>query len=194
MKQIDYYFFPQSPYAYMGHERFAAMATKAGAQVRVLPMDAAKVFPATGGLPLAKRAPQRITYRTAELQRWKAHLQLPMQLEPAFFPVAGDAAARMIIAAGDKAMALAGAVMKAVWEQQRNIADEAELAAIAASVGCDGAALLRLSKAESVQTSYDAYTQEAIAAEVFGAPTYVINGVRFWGQDRLDFVERALII
>jgi 2-hydroxychromene-2-carboxylate isomerase len=192
MTTIDYYIFPQSPYAYMGHERFAAIASKAGAQVRVLPMDAAKVFPATGGLPLAKRAPARISYRMEELRRWKAHLQLPMHLEPAFFPVAGDAAARMIIASGDAAMALSGAIFKAVWEQQRNIADEAELVAIATSVGLDGAALLSASKAEAIQAQYDTQSQQAIDAGIFGAPTFVINGERFWGQDRLDFVERAL--
>jgi 2-hydroxychromene-2-carboxylate isomerase len=192
MTTIDYYIFPQSPYAYMGHARFAAIASKAGAQVRVLPMDAAKVFPATGGLPLAKRAPARISYRMDELRRWKAHLQLPMHLEPAFFPVAGDAAARMIIASGDAAMALSGAIFKAVWEQQRNIADEAELVAIAASAGLDGAALLSASKAADVQAQYDRQSQQAVDAGIFGAPTFVINGERFWGQDRLDFVERAL--
>jgi 2-hydroxychromene-2-carboxylate isomerase len=192
MTTIDYYIFPQSPYAYMGHARFAAIASKAGAQVRVLPMDAAKVFPATGGLPLAKRAPARISYRMDEMRRWKAHLQLPMHLEPAFFPVAGDAAARMIIASGDAAMALSGAIFKAVWEQQRNIADEAELVAIATSVGLDGAALLSASKAEAIQAQYDTQSQQAIDVGIFGAPTFVINGERFWGQDRLDFVERAL--
>jgi len=56
---VDYFFAPQSPYAYLGHERFAALAKQHGATVRVLPVDlGGKVFPVTGGLPLAKRAPQ----------------------------------------------------------------------------------------------------------------------------------------
>jgi 2-hydroxychromene-2-carboxylate isomerase len=39
---------------------------------------------------------------------------------------------------------------------------------------------------------YEANTRAAIDASVFGAPTYVIDGELFWGQDRLDFVERRL--
>jgi len=194
---IDYYFAPQSPYAYLGHARFAAIARAAGATVRVLPVDlGGKVFPVSGGLPLNKRAPQRQAYRLLELKRFSEWLDLPLNLQPKYFPTAGDDAARLIIAVDLKdgteaAMALAGAVMQAVWVRELNIADEATLAGLLAEQGLS-AARLEDSHSQAVHERYEADTHAAIAAGVFGAPSYVIDGELFWGQDRLDFVQRRL--
>ena len=194
---VDYYFAPQSPYAYLGHERFWNIARKAGATIRVLPVDlGGKVFPVSGGLPLSKRAPQRQAYRLVELRRFSEYLGLPMNVEPRYFPVAGDDAAKLIIAVEmkdgtDAAMTIAGAVMRAVWEQERNIADEAVLAALLAENGMP-ASRLEDAHSQAAHERYEGETEQAIAAGVFGAPTYVIEGELFWGQDRLDFVERRL--
>jgi hypothetical protein len=83
---IDYFLAPQSPWTYLGHERLVRMAREAGAVVRVLPMDLGKVFPVSGGLPLAKRAPQRQAYRLVELQRFRDHLKLPLTCSPGSSP------------------------------------------------------------------------------------------------------------
>lgn len=194
--QIDYYFTAQSPWTYLGHDRFVQMAQKAGATVRVLPADYGKVFAISGGLPLGQRAPQRQAYRLVELQRISQQLGMPMNIKPRFFPVAGDDAGRLIIAAelqqgSAAALALAGAVFKAVWAQERNIADAEVLAQLVAECGLP-ATLLEASRSPAVQQRYEANTQQAIDASVFGAPSYVIDGEIFWGQDRLDFVERRL--
>ena len=196
-KVIDYYFFANSPYTYLGHARFGDVARAAGAKIRVRPMDAAKVFPVSGGLPLAKRPPQRVSYRLFELKRWRDYLGLPFNIQPKFFPVATDAASRLIVAVNDDAAPatafnLAGRILAAVWAEERNIADEATLVAIANATGLDGMALLERSKSDATQARYDAYTQEAIDRQVFGAPTYFYRDEPFWGQDRLDFLQRAL--
>jgi 2-hydroxychromene-2-carboxylate isomerase len=193
---IDYYFATMSPWTYLGHARFAAIAKAADAGVRVRPIDLGKVFPVSGGLPLAKRAPQRQAYRLVELRRFADHLELPLNLQPAHFPVAGDAAAKLIIAVDahdgtDAAMALSGAVLRGVWAEQRNIADPKDLAGMLRALGL---AERRLEDAETaaVIERYESNTQQAIDIQVFGSPTYVIDGELFWGQDRLDFVERRL--
>jgi carboxymethylenebutenolidase len=193
---VDYYFFANSPYAYLGHRRFGAIARAAGATVRVRPVDAAKIFPISGGLPLAKRAPQRQAYRLVELRRWRDHLGIALNLQPRFFPVATDAASRLIVAADELAPGasfdLAGRVLAAVWAEERDIADEPTLVAIANEAGLAGPMLLARSKTDEIQARYEANTQEAIERQVFGAPTYIYRGEPFWGQDRLDFLERAL--
>jgi 2-hydroxychromene-2-carboxylate isomerase len=193
---IDYYLATQSPWAYLGHARFAALARAAGARINVLPVDFGKVFAVSGGLPLGQRAPQRQAYRLIELARTSAYLQLPMHTKPKFFPVSGDDAARLTITVGmhdgaDAAMTLSGAVLAACWAQQRNIADQATLAEL---LGESGLPALRLAQARSpvAQEHYDLFTQKAIDAGVFGAPSYVVDGEIFWGQDRLDYVERRL--
>jgi len=194
---IDYYFAPQSPWTYLGHARLAQIAQAAGATVRVLPIDlGGKVFPISGGLPLGQRAPQRQAYRLLELQRWADHLQLPLHPKPQFFPVSGDDAARLIIAVAlhdgfDATMQIASAVFTALWAQQRHIADEKVLAALLAECGLSPDRLAQ-SYSQAVQERYEANTEQAIQAGVFGAPSYVIDGELFWGQDRLDFVARKL--
>ena len=194
---VDYYFSPQSPWTYLGHERLAEIAAKAGATINVLPVDlGGKVFPISGGLPLAKRAPQRQAYRLVELKRFSAHLHAPMNLQPKFFPVAPDDAARLIIAVElhdgtDAAMHVTDAVLRAVWVDERNIADEATLATLLRERELP-ARRLEDAHSQAVQERYEASTRRAIDAGVFGAPSYVIDGEIFWGQDRLDFVERAL--
>jgi 2-hydroxychromene-2-carboxylate isomerase len=195
-RHVDYYLAPQSPWTYLGHERFAAIAAQAGAGVRVLPMDLGRIFPVSGGLPLAKRAPQRQAYRLVELARFSRHLGLPLNLHPKFFPVAGDDAARLIIAVDQHdgtaaAMKIAGAIMRGVWAQERNIADPETLGVMLAENGLDAVRLAQ-SREPEVQSRYDANTARATELGVFGAPTYVIDGELFWGQDRLDFVQRAL--
>jgi 2-hydroxychromene-2-carboxylate isomerase len=194
---IDYYLAPQSPWTYLGHARLVALAKKYGAQITIKPMDLGKIFPLSGGLPLPKRAPQRQAYRITELTRFCDHLKMPLNIHPAFFPVAGDPAARVIIrvreADGmDAAVTYGGKVLSAVWADERNIADVDTLKAML--VECDLlASRYEESLTEAVQALYDADTQTAIDTQVFGSPTFVIDGELFWGQDRLDFVERKLI-
>ena len=196
---VDYYFAPQSPWAYLGHQRFQTILKQAGAQVRVMPIDlGGKVFPISGGLPLGQRAPQRQAYRLTELERFSKWLGAPLHLKPTFFPVSGDDAARLIIAVDmalgpEASMTISGAVLSAVWSQQRNIADEKTLAELLKEHQLPDSCLEQ-SHSQAVQIQYEKYTQMAIDAGVFGAPSYVLNGEIFWGQDRLDFVERGLAL
>jgi 2-hydroxychromene-2-carboxylate isomerase len=194
MQTIEYFIAPQSPYCYFGHTRLGEIAKRHGATIKMKPMDlGGKVFPVSGGLPVSQRPAQRLSYRAVELKRWAAYLNLPFNLAPEFFPVSGDLAAKMTIAAPseDGAFNFAGAVLKAVWADELNIADEAVLVKLANQCGLDGTTML--AQAPASQEKYDAYTQQAIDAKVFGAPWFVLNGEPFWGQDRLDFLDRALM-
>ncbi len=196
-KSIDYYITPQSPFVYLGHPRFTKIAADAGATIRLLPVDlGGKIFPASGGLPLGQRAPQRQAYRLLELKRFSEWLGLPMNVQPKFFPVSGDDAARLLITVDrsdgiDAAMQLCGALARAVWEEERNIADASCLAEL---LSAQGLPMSRLdeSKREDVQQTYEAFTRQALDAGVFGAPSFVVDAEIFWGQDRLDFLARRL--
>ena len=188
-KQIDYYLTPTSPWTYLGHGRFADMAKRHGATVAVKPVDFGVIFPQSGGLPLGKRAPQRQAYRLAELARWRDFLGVPLNLQPKFFPADPISAACIICAAPQaEQMAIAGDFLRAVWAEEQNIADIGVLAEIAARHGiADAPGAIVQGKA-----IFERNTQEALARQVFGAPTYALPGELFWGQDRIDFLERAL--
>ena len=196
-KTVDYYFSPMSPWTYLGHERFAALARKHGAAIDVKPVDYGKIFPVSGGLPLAKRAPQRQKYRLVELKRWRDALGIPLTIQPKYFPYDTALASRLIVGAKRRngevaAMRLAGALLRATWVEERDMADVAQLAAVLREQELDADPLLELARSAEIGAEYERVTQEAIECDVFGAPTYVYNGELFWGQDRLDLLERAL--
>lgn len=197
MAHIDYYFSLISPWTYLGSRRLEQIAARHRATIRPLPVDLGRVFPISGGLPLAKRAPQRQAYRLVELARWRDFLKVPLNIHPQYFPANETQAAACVIATridhGDaKAIELAHALMHGVWAGEKNIADPQTIKDIVAGVGLDAAALMKRATDPDIAATRDADTEAAIALNVFGAPTYVVDGELFWGQDRLDFVERKL--
>jgi 2-hydroxychromene-2-carboxylate isomerase len=196
LKIVDYYFAPHSPWTYLGHQRFIDLIMSHEAAMNLKPVDLGQVFPVSGGLPLAKRAPQRQAYRIMELKRWREFVDLPLNLEPKFFPVNPELASLVIIAAGANrsgvAPSLAFDLMRAVWVEERDIADVETVKNIIRAKGLPADELLARATAPETKATYEALTKEAMDRGVFGAPTYVYRDELFWGQDRLDFLDRAL--
>ncbi len=193
---VDYYMTITSPWTFMGHDEFADMAKAAGATVVVKPVDFGAVFEVSGGLPLPKRPAQRRRYRMFELQRWSRRRNIPLNLNPAFFPADPTLGNNAVLAAremGLDAMALASKLMYGVWCEEKNVADLAYVQETADTLGMDGAAIVaNAQNAETVALMLK-LTEEAKTAQVFGAPSYVINGELWWGQDRLEFVRDVLL-
>lgn len=194
MAHIDYYFTTLSPWAYLAGLRLEDMAARHGATITYKPVDIGQVFARTGGLMPKDRHPARMAYRNQDLPRWAAHLAMPLNLNPAHWPTNGAPAAYAIIAAqaagGGDLGALVHGVMRAVWVEQKDIAQDEVIRALLAANGFDPALADKglLAGAET----YARNTEDAVAAGAFGSPFYIIGEARFWGQDRLDFVERHL--
>lgn len=194
-KEVVVYYALQSPWAYLGWQRFLDIAADAEVLPLFRPIKIMEVFQASGGLPLAKRPKQRQAYRMMELKRWREVLNQPLTLEPAFFPVDEAKAALMVVAHGQQGGdigALTHAMMRAVWADERNLADDATLDAIANEQGLNGKALMAAASTQPIEDIYTANTEAALADGVFGVPTFKLGDELFWGQDRLDLLARAL--
>jgi 2-hydroxychromene-2-carboxylate isomerase len=194
-RQIDYYFTLLSPWTYLGHDAFVALAREHGLSIAYRPTPLRSVFDETGGLPLPKRHPVRQRYRILELQRWREKRGLPLVLFPKHFPFDVALADRMVIAiaeAGGDAAGFVGSVLAGVWASDEDLSRPELLIALADEAGFDGAQLLAAAQSEPVMARYQATGDAAIAAGVFGAPSYVWQGEVFWGQDRLDLLSDAL--
>ena len=195
-KQIDCYLSLNSPWSYMGHRRFADLAERHGLAIRLHPVDyAGIIFPATGGLPVGKRSPQRQAYRLVELERWRKHLDIALNIHPRFWPADEVLAAKTVLAAresGAGSVALAGALMRAVWAEERNIADRDTLLAVATECDLDGDGLIAAAETPEMADLRASESREAIERGVFGAPTYIYREQPFWGQDRLDLLALAI--
>lgn len=194
---IDYYVSLNSPWTHLGAARIEAMAMANNATLRIFPVDFGAIFAESGGLPLPKRSPQRQAYRLQELPRWRDHLGIPIHVQPKFFPSSEQLTAGCIIGlretVGDQpAIKLAHRVLKALWQEEANPADTATLAELIKDVGLDADQVMKLGSEPKWAERRVADTKAALARNVFGAPSYVIGNEIFWGQDRLEFVERRL--
>ena len=194
---VDYYASLNSPWTHLGAARIEAMCAQHGASLRIWPVDFGTIFANSGGLPLPKRSPQRQAYRMQELPRWRDFLGIPINLQPKHFPTSEALSSACCIALretmGDApAIRLAHRVLKAIWEEELNPADEVVLAKLIGECGLDAAQVMALGAEPRWTDRKAADTQAALARGVFGAPSYVIGEEIFWGQDRLDFVQRRL--
>src|SRR5262245_52320339 len=202
MPKLDCYYSLSSPWAYFAGPRLQDIVRRHHVELTLKPFDFQAVVPKTGGVPLRTRPEPRRRYHAAELDRWRKYLAMPLVLQPRYYPQQSPAdpnwnkyAGWMVIAAqsaGLDALPLSQAILRALWAEQRDISQAQVRRAIAEENGYDGPRLLAAETSEPVQQLYRQFSLEAEQLGVFGAPTFVIDGDVFWGQDRLDFVDRKL--
>jgi len=194
-RQVDYYFSFQSPWAYIGHHLFQQIAKAHDLKINYKPVVLVDLFSETGGLPLMKRHPVRQRYRMVELQRWRDKRGLKFHLQPANWPFNARLADGVVIAAVEGGLdpeAYARRAFAAVWEDQINLTDAVTLTKLADEAGLPGKQLVERSSSEEISAIYEQNRQDALAADVFGSPVYVLDGEVFWGQDRIELLADAL--
>ncbi|MEL6889551.1 MAG: 2-hydroxychromene-2-carboxylate isomerase [Pseudomonadota bacterium] len=195
MAHIDYYFATLSPYTYLAGKRFEAVADKHGATVTYKPLDVIALFGRTGGTPPKDRHPNRIEYRAQELVRQAKKNELPFNIKPAHWPTNAAPSSYAIIAAqnagGGDLGTLVHAVLRAVWAEDKDIAQDEVVRACLTEAGFDPA--LADSGLLSGAETYAANLEEAVNVGVFGAPFYIVDGdQRFWGQDKIEDLDAHL--
>jgi len=164
-------------------------------KVEYRPMPVPEVFARTGGLPLGQRPKQRQRYRLLELQRWRDRRGMTFNIQPRFFPVDPGLADRSVIAliARDRDPgAYLRRIFETVWEEEGDISDAGTLAVLLDEAGHPAQAVLDEARGNAVEALYRLNADSAVAADVFGAPSYVLDGEVFWGQDRVELLDDAL--
>ena len=197
MPEIEYFYSAHSAYAYFGSTRFMAIAAAAGRRILHKPVDLDQVLEGCGSTAFRERP---LAYRSyffnREMERWAEYRGVRhLGHRPTHHHHSPGLANRMLIAAiqsGHDVDSLAHRMLEAHWAEDADLADPATLAGLAGQVGEDGESLLALARGKPAVDAYDANTREAVARSVFGSPTYFVDGDMFYGQDRLELVERAL--
>ena len=184
-----------SGYAYLGHARLLEIAAEAKVDVRYHPLDMLQVFAAAGSFPPAKYPAVRQRHRKADMKRWAERLDMPLNATPKFWPVPMALACQVITAArdlGEDQGAVSQAVLSAVWVHDLNIAETSDMKKALDIAGINSGILLDAAGTPAVVTAAARHTSDAIDLGLFGSPTYIINDDWFFGQDRLEFLQRHL--
>jgi 2-hydroxychromene-2-carboxylate isomerase len=195
-KTIEYFYAAHSAYAWLGSARLMKIAQANGRRLAHRPFDLHRAMQAAGSSAFRERSPaHRRFFFSREIERWAEFRGVrTLGRRPTWHDHSYDTANRMLIAAeaaGRGIDALAHRVLEAHWADDADLADAATLAALARAEGFDPAALLAAADTPAIRERYEANTREAIGRSVFGSPTYFVDGDMFYGQDRLDLVERA---
>ncbi len=191
-RTLLYFHSLSSPWTYLGGPRLHALIAKHDLRVVLRPTS---VVGKNGGIPLRSRPANRQAYHEVELDRWRKYLDMPLVLRPAHYPTDPQFSTRMTIAAdtlGWDALGLSHALLRALWSEERDVRLPEVRRAVAESLGLDGARLVAMEDSPAIVERAQVIQQEAIDAGVFGSPTYVLDGELFWGQDRLEFLDRRL--
>ncbi len=189
---LEIYWDFSSPFAYLGATQAKKVAERTGAELVWRPMLLGGVFKSIGQamVPLATWSEAKQRYYLEDIKRWAAYWDVPFTW-PSKFPMNSLKAMRAYLALPEaRRDAFRDAVFRAYWAEDQDIADDATLARL---VGDDAAAILEKTQDPTVKDALVKATEHAVAAGVFGAPTWVVDGKDlYWGQDRLVLVERAL--
>ena len=197
MSEIEYFYSAHSAFAYLGSQRFMQIARGAGRTIVHKPYFLRSGIEGVGSPPSSARPPNhRAYYFGREIERWSEYLNAPVVAElPTHHRNDMTSANCLLIAAGATGPlvdALAHAMLEAHWRDDADLANPDTLRALVSGVGLEADALFELAGGAEVIAKYAANTEEAIARSVFGSPTYFLDGDMFYGQDRLEMIERAL--
>ena len=195
MLTIEYYLSVVSPWSYLGHRRLCDIARANSAEILYLPIDSSILFAKTGGLALKDRSPQRKRYRMQELRRWRSRLELELNLEPQYFPTDSNLASRVIIGAieaGHDVAELVYELMRTVWVREEDVSETSVVIGAIERSGGSVDDLLAAANHSNVQDIINENSEQAVSKGVFGVPSYVVGEEVFWGQDRLEFLDRFL--
>ncbi len=194
MAHIDYYFATISPYTYLAGTRLEEIAQKHGATIKYKPVDAIALFLRTGGQAPKDRHPSRQEYRLIELARQSENTGLPLNLHPAHWPTNLAPSSYAVIAAqnagGGDLGGLAHGFTRACWAEERDVSDDAVIRELLVANGFDPE--LANSGLLTGAETYAQNLEDAVNDGAFGVPFYIVDGQRFWGQDRLDDLDRFL--
>jgi len=192
MKQIEFFYDFASPYSYLASTRMEGLEKRTGVPVIWRPFALGHVFKETGNAMTAS-IPAKAKYMIADLKRWAEFYQAPFQW-PSLFPLRSVPALRAALAAEElgQLLQLSAALFQAYWTEGQDLSQTTVLQKIADSLGLPGAKIAARIEDQEIKDKLRANTEEAVRRGAFGAPTFFVGEEMFWGNDRIEMVERFL--
>lgn len=190
---VEFHFDYGSPFSYLADAQLPGIAARTGAAIAYRPMLLGAVLKATGNAsPMT--VPAKARYMGRDLERWAKDYGVPFERSP--FPFLANTLRLMRGAVASRKLGVFDryhpAVFSAAWGHPVDLGDDATFRAVLLGAGIDAAELYRAIDDPGTKDALRQATELAVERGVFGAPTFFVGDDMFWGNDRLDFVERAL--
>jgi 2-hydroxychromene-2-carboxylate isomerase len=201
MNTIDYYYSTRSNFTLLGAGRLNALAAKYHRRVLHRPILLSHTMKPLKSTPFDKRPAILRNYAMHDALRTAAHLDIALLREPVHHRGPVELPSGIVIAGQNAVLRgetgdvdrLSLKVLEALWLHDRDIADAGVVAELVVASGfTDAEALIAEAMSDGTQAELMRNCTEAVIRGVIGAPTYFVDEEMFYGQDRLDFVERAL--
>ena len=193
-KVVDFYFDFYSPFAYLASCRIDDIVGKYGCTVNWKPFMLGATFSITGAKPLVQ-IPLVGEYSLLDIKRSARLFDIPFQM-PEEFPKASLSCARAFYALVDEqsqqAKALAKAMFHEIFALGRDGTQPQSIAASAKQIGIDADALLEAIQTPEIKQRLKHETDAAIERGIFGSPFFYVDQQPFWGNDRLEQLDRWL--
>lgn len=190
-KQLDFYFDFSSPNGYMAWSQMPGLLERTGCEVIYYPVLLGGIYKTLGNPVVPIK--QKTDYVPIDLARVAQELSVPFIMNSGF-PINTVALLRGALVAQEEGffMEYADAVYKAVWAENKNVADPAVVGEVLAAAGIDAQKLMSRIGEDAIKEKLKTNTQEAVDRSVFGIPTFFVGDEMFWGRDRMHHVEQAL--
>ena len=189
MKFVDYYFCLNSPWSLFASKQLIELMPTLGIELNLKPVNIGELFTAINFPAVLDRPKYMLDYRIVELTRWSKHLNIPINLKPAFFPTNEVGALALVLAAEQESgtgLEVAANLSHALWSQDANLADADYLTAQAAELGVTAV------NHDTCAALMSANTKELLDRGGFGVPTFFVDEEMIWGQDRISFLVEAV--
>jgi 2-hydroxychromene-2-carboxylate isomerase len=188
-KQIEFFYDYLSPFSYLADTQLPAIAERTGAEIVYRPAFLGAIMKATGNsgpIPIQGKA----GYNVADFQRWAKRYGLAATFSP-HFPFNTIRVLRGAIAAQihGRFQEFHSAAFRAIWEQGQDLSEEDAIRILLDAAGIERA----LIEGDEIKNRLRANVDEAVSRGAFGLPTFFVKDEMFWGNDRLDFVEEAVM-
>ena len=193
-RDIDFYFDFLSPYSYLANTALPRLAAEHGASISYRPFSLIDLMKIVDNRPTTLECKNKGVYAMADLQRWARSYRVDFAPSPFWQSIDFAELGRgMLVALDDgRGADYVNAVYPAVFGRPIDLSQRSELIGVLDKAGFDGARLLDLAKSAPYATRLDQCTAAAAQRGVFGSPTMFVAGEMFFGNDRLDFMAKAL--
>lgn len=187
-KHIDFWFDFASTYSYLAALRIESLAATRDVKVNWRPFLLGPVFTAMGWNDSPFNIyPSKGRYMWRDMERLCKQYGFPLK-KPSKFPRNALRPARIICAHPDAPWVpeFGRAVFSAGFAEDQDIGEREVVAGLLRGLGLDAESLIAAGETAEAKDLFRRQTDEAFNLDIFGAPTFIVDGEMFWGNDRLE--------